>query len=51
MKELLKKQQKKRFSWSGALHQDRAEERAIKTVITMESTLLIHDALIFPEGK
>ena len=45
MDELLKKQKKIRFSGSGASHQNRSAERAIKTVVTMARTMLIHAAL------
>ena len=41
MGELLKKQQKIRFSGAGASHQNGAAERAIKTVVTMERTMQI----------
>ena len=51
MEELLKKQQKIRFSGAGASHQNGAAERAIKTVVTMEITMLVHAALRFPEDK
>ena len=47
--ELLKKQQKIRFSGAGASHQNGSAERAIKTVVTMASTMLMHAALICPE--
>ena len=49
MEELLKKYQKIRFSGAGASHQNGASERAIKTVGTMESTMLMHAALRCPE--
>ena len=49
MEELLKKQQKIRFSGAGASHQNGAAERAIKTVITMARTMLMHAALRYPE--
>ena len=49
MEELLKNQQKIRFSGAGASHQNGAAERAIKTVVTMESTMLMHTALRCPE--
>ena len=45
MKELLKKQQKIRFSGAGASHQNGAAERAIKTIFTMARTMLMHAAL------
>ena len=44
MDELLKKQQRIRFSGAGASHQNGSEERAIKTVVTMARTILIHAA-------
>ena len=49
MEELFKNQQKIKFSGSCASHQNGATERAIKTVVTMESTMLMHDALRCPE--
>ena len=49
MEELLKKQKKIRFSGAGASHQNGAADRAIKTVVTMARTMLIHAALRFPE--
>ena len=49
MEELLKKQQKIRFSGDGASHQNGASERAIKTVVTMARTMLMHAALRCPE--
>ena len=49
MKELLKKQKKIRFSGAGASHQNRSEEHAIKTVVTMEITMLMHAAHRCPE--
>ena len=49
MKELLKKQQKIRFSGAGASHQNGAAERAIKTVVTMARAMLMHAALRCPE--
>ena len=49
IEELLKKQQKIRFSGARASHQNGAAERAIKTVVTMARTMLMHAALIFPE--
>ena len=45
MEELLNKQQKIRFSGAGASHQNGAEDRAIKTLVTMERTMLINAAL------
>ena len=49
MEDLLKKQQKIRFSEAGALHQNGAAESAIKTVVTMARTMLMHSALRCPE--
>ena len=49
MEELLKKQQKIRFSGSGASHQNGSAERAIKTVVTMSRTMFMHAALRCPE--
>ena len=51
MEELSKKQQKIRFSGAGASHQNGAAERAIKTVVSMERTMLIHTAIRCPEDK
>ena len=49
MEELFKKQQKIRFSGAGASHQNGAAELAIKTVVTMTRTILMHAALRCPE--
>ena len=49
MEELLKNQQKIRFSGAGDSHQNGAAERAIKTVFTMARTMFMHSALRFPE--
>ena len=49
MEELLKNQKKIRFSGAGASHQNGSAERAIKMVITMERTILMHTALRCPE--
>ena len=49
MEELLKKQQKIRFSGAGASNQNGAAERAIKTVVTMARNMLMHAALRCPE--
>ena len=49
MEELLKKQQNIRFSGAGASYQNGAAERAIKTIVTMERTMLMHAALRFPD--
>ena len=49
MEEALKKQQKIRFSGAGVSHQNGAVERAIKTLVTMTSTMLMHAALRCPE--
>ena len=45
MEKLMKKQQKIRFSGAGASHQKGAANRAIKTVVTMAKTMLMHAAL------
>ena len=50
MEELLKKQQKIRLSGAGASHQNGSAERATKTVVTMERTMLMHDALRCLDG-
>ena len=49
MEELLKKQQKIRFNGAGASHKNGAAERAIKTVVTMSRTMVMHAALRCPE--
>ena len=49
MEELLKNQKKIRFSGAGASHQNGAAERAIKTVVIVTRTMLIHAALRCPE--
>ena len=49
MEELLKKQQNIRFSGAGASNQKGAAERAIKTVVTMARTMLMHAALRCPD--
>ena len=49
MDELLKNQQKIRFSGAGASYQNGAAERAIKTVVTMARTMLMHAAPRCPE--
>ena len=41
MEGLLKKKQKIRFSGASASHQNEAAERAIKTVVNMESSILM----------
>ena len=46
MEELLKKQQKKRFSGAGASQQNGAAERAINTVVDMPSAILIQAWMI-----
>ena len=45
MGNILKNQQKIRFSGAGASHQNGAAERSIKTVVTMVRTMLMHAAL------
>ena len=49
MEELLKKQKKIRFSGEIASHQNGAAERAIKTVVTVETTMLMHAAIRYPD--
>ena len=49
MEELLKKQQNIIFSWADNSHQNGAAELAIKTVVTMARTMLMHAALRCPE--
>ena len=51
MKEMLKKQQQISFSGNRASHENGAAERATKTVVTMERTVLTHAAIIFTEEK
>ena len=48
MEEVLKKQQKIRFSEAGASHQNGAAERVIKTVVIMARTILMNAALRCP---
>ena len=50
MEELLKKQQKIRFSGSGASHQNGAAECTVNAVVTMPRTILIHVTLRYPEN-
>ena len=49
MEELLKKQQKVRFSGAGASHKNGTAERAINTVVTMTRNMLMHASLRCPE--
>ena len=49
MEDLLKKQQHITFSLAVTSHQNGAAERAIKTVVTMERTMLMQATLICPE--
>ena len=51
MEELFKKQQKISFSESGESHQNGASERAIKTIVAMERTMLMNAELRCPEEK
>ena len=51
MEELLKKQQKIRFSGAGASHQNGSAECAVKTVVTMARTMLMHATIRCPEEK
>ena len=46
MEELLKKQQNINFSGASASHQNGASERTINMVVTMASTMFMHDAMI-----
>ena len=49
MEELLKKQKKIRFSCAGASHKNGASQCAIKTAVTMKSTVFMHATLRFNE--
>ena len=49
IEELFKKQQKIRFSGSGASHQNGAAEHAINKVFTKARNMLMHAAIICPE--
>ena len=49
MRKRLKNQQNIRFSGDGASHQNGSSECAIKTVVTMARTMLVHAALRCPE--
>ena len=49
MEDLSKKQKNINFSGDGAKHKNWAAQRAIKTVVTMLRTMLMHDALRCPE--
>ena len=49
MEYMLKKHQEIRFSVDGASHQNGAAECAIKMVVTMVSTMLMHADLRYPE--
>ena len=51
MEDILKNKKKIRFSGTDASYQNGAAERAIKTVVTMERTMLMHAALICLEDK
>ena len=51
MEDLLKKQQKIKFSGSGASHQNGSAERAIQVVVTTERIMLMHSALRCPEDS
>ena len=46
MEELLKKQQNIRFIGAGASHQNGSTERAIKTMVNMESSILMQAWMI-----
>ena len=45
MEEMLKNQKKIRFSGAGATHKNGAAEHAIKMLVNMASTMLMHAAL------
>ena len=49
MEELLEKQQNIRFSRAGTSHKNGAAERAIKTLVTMASTTMMHAVFTCPE--
>ena len=49
MEDLLKNQQNIKFIGDGTSHQNGASDRAIKTVVAMKRTMLIHAVLRFPE--
>ena len=46
---LLKKEQKIRFSGAGASHQNRVKELTIKMVVTMVRTMFMQAALRYPK--
>ena len=50
LEELLKKHQKIRFSGADASHQNGAAERAIKAVVNMASTMVMHATLRCPDN-
>ena len=49
MEELLNNQQNIKFSGDSGSHQVRSAERAIKTVVIVTRTMLMHAAIIFPK--
>ena len=49
MEELLKNQQEINFSGAGASHQNCSPEHSINVVVTMARTILMHNALRYPE--
>ena len=51
MDELLDHRQTIRFSGSGAAHQNGVAERAIRTVVTMARTMMIHAAMRTADGS
>ena len=51
MEKLSNKKQKIRFSGAGASRKNGLAERAIKRVVTMERTMLMHAAFRCPEDK
>ena len=51
MEELLKKQQKLRFSAAGVSHKNgKAAERAINTIVNMASAVLMQDRMIYQKN-
>jgi len=49
MEVVLRQDQKVRFSGVGAAHQNRIAERAIRTIVTMARTMLLHAAMHAPD--
>ena len=48
---MFKRKLKIRFSGSDAKHKNGAAELAIKTVVTMEITMLVHTAIRYPNDS